>query len=74
VYSHRAKAPRHLPTSPFAPPVERQVEQFEVDDRVAHDQYGLGRVIAVESDIAVLVDFGTSRQRCVSPFDRLTKL
>ena len=50
------------------------METFAVQDRVAHDQFGLGRVIAVEDDIAVLVDFGTSQQRCVSPFARLTKL
>jgi len=54
--------------------VVRPIEKFELDDRVAHDQYGLGRVIAVEEEIAVLVDFGTSQQRCVSPFARLTKL
>src|SRR5262245_27425557 len=49
---------RHLPTSPFKPPpAAPPVEQFAINDRVSHDQYGLGVVIGVEEGIAVLVDF-----------------
>jgi hypothetical protein len=50
------------------------VETFEVSDRVGHDMYGLGRVIAVEESIAVVVDFGTRQERIVSPYHKLSKL
>ncbi|MDH6132162.1 MULTISPECIES: hypothetical protein [Kitasatospora] len=45
-------------------------------DRVSHDQYGLGRTIAVEGDgeIAVLVDFGSRQVRITKPFAKLFKL
>ncbi|MDH6114785.1 hypothetical protein P3T36_001136 [Kitasatospora sp. MAP12-15] len=45
-------------------------------DRVSHDQYGLGRAIAVEGDgdIAVLVDFGSRQVRITKPFAKLFKL
>lgn len=65
---------RHLPTSPFAAPVPRPVEQFAARDQVTHDKYGLGVVIAVEDQVAVLVDFGAHRERIPSPFAKLTKL
>lgn len=41
---------------------------------MSHDQYGLGRVIDVEGDIAVLVQCGTRRVRVTSPFSKLYKL
>ncbi|HLU75490.1 MAG TPA: hypothetical protein VKZ82_25170 [Nonomuraea sp.] len=44
-----------------------------MDDRVTHDRYGLGVVIAVE-DTAVIVDFGTRQERITSPFSKLYKL
>ncbi|HEU5155838.1 MAG TPA: hypothetical protein VFU43_02505 [Streptosporangiaceae bacterium] len=50
------------------------VEQFALDDRVTHDTYGLGKVISVEDEIAVLVDFGTQTQRITAPYDKLFKL
>lgn len=66
---------RHLPSSPFnAPSAPAPVEHFAVNDRVTHDQYGLGSVISVEEDIAVLVDFGPRRVRIISPYAKLTKL
>jgi hypothetical protein len=64
---------RHLATSPFARSVEPEVPQFELDDRVSHQSYGLGRVVGAES-AAVTVDFGTCRRRIVSPFHKLEKL
>jgi hypothetical protein len=67
---------RYLPGSPFnvpAAPVP-PVEQFELQDRVTHDKYGLGRVIGVEEDIAVLVDFGPQQERILAPYHKLTKL
>jgi hypothetical protein len=45
-----------------------------VHDQVTHDKYGLGRVIGVEDEIAVLVDFGSLQQRITTPDSKLTKL
>jgi len=45
-----------------------------VDERVTHDKYGLGRVVSVETDQAVVVDFGDSRVRLTRPFDKLSAL
>jgi len=45
-----------------------------VHDQVTHDRFGLGRVIGVEGDVAVLVDFGAQQARITSPFAKLTKL
>jgi hypothetical protein len=41
---------------------------------VTHDKYGLGVVIGVEEEIAVLVDFGTQQERITTPYNKLTKL
>ena len=52
----RGSQPKHLSSSPFKPPVQPEVEVFEVGDRVTHDLYGLGQVSHVDSH-AVTVDF-----------------
>jgi hypothetical protein len=65
---------RHLPSSPFKVKVTQRPEQFSVGDRVTHDEHGLGRVIGIEGDIAVLVDFGTAQTRITTPFSKMTKL
>ena len=66
---------RHLPSSPFnTPRVVEPVEVFAPQDRVSHDQFGLGHVIEVEGDQAVLVQCGTRRIRVTSPFTKLCKL
>jgi hypothetical protein len=66
---------RHLPTSPFNVPVPPpRDEQFAPADRVTHDVYGLGTIISVEDEIAVLVDFGSRRVRITKPYPKLTKL
>jgi len=71
----RAASRRFLPGSPFnARPVDPPVEQFAVRDRVTHDKYGLGWVVLVEDDDAVIVDFGSRKVRILSPFAKLTKL
>jgi hypothetical protein len=71
----RAATRRHLPTSPFKPPAAAPpVERFAVDDRVNHDQYGLGVVIGVEEEVAVLVDFRPRQERITAPYDKMTKL
>jgi hypothetical protein len=72
--SPRASNRRYLPSSPFKPPPENPpVEQYELEDLVTHDKYGLGRVILVESG-AVVVDFTTRKMRITAPFVRMTKL
>jgi len=71
----RAATRRHLPASPFnARPAEPPIEQFAVQDQVTHDKYGLGRVIRVEDDTALIIEFGSRQVRILSPFAKLTKL
>ncbi|MFC7217935.1 hypothetical protein ACFQLX_07100 [Streptomyces polyrhachis] len=65
---------RHLPTSPFKAPVTPPPKLFAVGDKVTHDMYGLGRVIDVEDGIAVFVDFGSTRERILSPYSKMSKL
>ena len=71
----RAASRRALPGSPFnAVPAGPPVEQFAVRDQVTHDKYGLGRVVLVEDDDAVIVEFGSYRVRILPPFAKLTRL
>jgi hypothetical protein len=71
----RAASRRFLPGSPFnVLPVDPPVEQFAVRDQVTHDKYGLGCVVLVEDDDAVIVEFGSHKMRILPPFARLTKL
>ncbi|MFJ8040978.1 hypothetical protein ACIRBX_10795 [Kitasatospora sp. NPDC096147] len=67
---------RALPTSPFKAQPQPVPKEFAVGERVSHDQYGLGRVIALEGgpDNAVLVDFGSQRVRVSAPYTRLFNL
>ena len=66
---------RFLPTSPFKPPpAAPPAEQFAVQDQVTHDKYGLGRVLSIEADTAVIIDFGTHKVRITIPCAKLTKL
>ncbi|GAA2153456.1 hypothetical protein GCM10009844_37880 [Nocardioides koreensis] len=64
---------RHLASSPFKPDPEPTIEQFELDDLVSHDAYGVGRVIGKEAD-AVTVDFRTRTVRITSPFHKMSRL
>jgi hypothetical protein len=71
----RAASRRFLPGSPFnVLHVDPAVEEFAVRDQVTHDKYGLGSVVLVETDEAVIVDFGSHKMRILTPFARLTKL
>jgi hypothetical protein len=73
--SARATTRRHLPTSPFKPPPPAPpAEKFAPQDQVTHDKYGLGRVVKVENDTAVVIDFGTQQVRIKTPCAKLTKL
>jgi hypothetical protein len=65
---------RYLPSSPFKPPPEAPVERYALHDLVTHDKYGLGRVILVEGDTAVVVDFAPRKVRIMAPFARMIKL
>jgi hypothetical protein len=64
-----------LPGSPFnnQPPLP-PVETFAAQDLVTHDKYGLGTVLGVEGDFAVLVDFGPQQVRIQVPCSKLFKL
>ena len=59
----------HRPPS-AAPPTE----EFAVRDQVTHDTYGLGRVIGVEVEAALVVDVGSCRVRIMTPRATLTIL
>ncbi|CAM5649224.1 hypothetical protein SSPIM334S_00119 [Streptomyces spiroverticillatus] len=76
VMTKPAGARRHLPSSPFnvPAPAAPPIENYEVGDRVSHDQFGLGRVVGVEGDLAVLIDFSGRQGRILSPYSKLTKL
>jgi hypothetical protein len=70
-----APSRRYLPGSPFnVPVVEEPAEAYERRDLVTHDKYGLGSVLDVEDQTAVLVDFGTHRVRLALPCAKLFKL
>lgn len=64
---------RHLTSSPFASQVEREIETYAVGERVTHDSFGLGRVVATYEGIAT-VDFGTQTVRVFSPYAKMQKL
>lgn len=64
---------RHLSSSPFVAEPDPVIEEFAVGDRVTHDKYGLGRIVA-RDEVAVTADFGSHRVRIPSPFHRLFKL
>lgn len=71
-----AASRRHLSASPFnaTSPEPTAVESYAVDDRVTHDKFGLGRIVEVEEETAVVVAFGAQRVRVLTPFTKLTKL
>jgi hypothetical protein len=71
----RAATRRLLPASPFKPPPPAPpAEQFALHDQVTHDTYGLGRVIGVEDDGALVIDFGSHQVRIPVPCAKLTRL
>ena len=71
----RAATRRLLPTSPFGPaPPAPPAEQFAEQDQVTHDKYGLGRVVTVEDDDTLVIDFGPRRMRITMPCPKLVKL
>jgi hypothetical protein len=64
-----------LPASPFNVLREaKPVERLAIDDRLTHDRHGLGRVIGVESESILLVDFGSTIRRVTYPNTKVTRL
>jgi hypothetical protein len=74
--SRDGPARRYLPGSPFNAPAAQEpaAESYEPRDLVSHDKYGLGRVLNVEGQTAVVVDFGTHCRRLTLPCALLIKL
>ena len=50
------------------------MQHFAVDDLVNHDTYGLGRVVGVEPEIAVTVDFNPTVRRFTIPDKKVSLL
>jgi len=62
---------RHLQNSPFnaaraAAAARAVVDHIPVGVRVSHERHGLGRVVALEGENFVIVDFGQGDLRRVS--------
>jgi hypothetical protein len=74
--SLRPATRRVLPGSPFnaSPPAVSPADRLTLHDLVTHDRYGLGKVVRVEGEFAVLVDFGSGVRRVTVPSPKLTKL
>lgn len=65
---------QHLSASPFPPPLEVDHPTYALGERVCHDTYRLGRVIALEGTTAVSIDFGSFTRRVTLPASRLFAL
>ena len=71
----RAATRRFLPTSPFKPPPdEPPPEVYVVQDQVTHDKYGLGKVMSIEDDAVLVINFGSHWVRIATPCAKLSKL
>ena len=72
----RAGPRRHLPGSPFNVPESAGLpaESYAIHDQVTHDKYGLGTVTGVEDGTALIIDFGSHKQRIKTPCPKLTRL
>lgn len=74
--SRRNYTPKRPPGSPFNKP-EVPAEPapiYAVDDRVTHDRYGLGTVIAITDGREITVDFGAQTIRIALPSSKLSHL
>jgi hypothetical protein len=67
---------RRLATSPFNRPevVAEPAPVYAPEDRVTHDRYGLGTVVAVEGTGSVVVNFGAETRRITLPSTKLSPL
>lgn len=50
------------------------VENFAPNDRITHDRHGLGVVVSLYGNNAMIVDFGECRRQVAIPNTRVTKL
>ena len=67
-------ATRRLPSyDPLAPslPAPPPAELFAEQDQVTHDKYGLGRVVSVEDDATLIIDFAGRLVRITMPCAKL---
>lgn len=62
-------SPFNVPDGPELPP-----EQYAAQDQVTHDKYGLGRVVTVEGEDALVIDFGSRLMRIKLPCAKMSKL
>ena len=70
----RPGAPRSFVSPLDKPPEDTpEPETYELNDRVSHDQHGLGTIYAFEGTTAVIVDFG-HRRRITLPCAKLCRL
>lgn len=67
---------RPLPSSPFNKPAAEAppAEIYAVDDQVTHDRYGMGTVVGIEGENAVVVNFGVDTRRIAIPNPKLSRL
>ena len=65
-----------LASSPFATATvaTAPVVDFAPEDRITHDRHGLGVVVSLYGDSAMIVDFGECRRQVAIPNSRVTKL
>ena len=71
----RSGSRRFIVGSPFNSPAPAPPdEEYAVQDQVTHDRYGLGRIITLEGDTSVVVDFGSRVMRIRLPCPRMSKL
>jgi hypothetical protein len=62
-------SPCNRPAGPEVPP-----EEYAAQDQVTHDKYGLGRVVTVEGEEALVIDFGSRLMRIKLPCAKMSKL
>lgn len=64
-----------LASSPFSSSVAvAPAETYAPNDRITHDRHGLGVVVSLYGDNAMIVDFGQCRRQVAIPNPRVTKL
>lgn len=74
--SRRNYTPKRLASSPFNKPevAAEPAEIYAIDDRVTHDRYGMGTVVAIVEDREVTVNFGSQTVRIALPSSKLSRL
>ncbi|WP_375002788.1 hypothetical protein [Aeromicrobium sp. CTD01-1L150] len=65
---------RYHPSSPFQAPPEVVHHTYSVGERVSHDTWGLGRVISLEADGALVAEFADATRRITLPTSKMEAL